>query len=145
MNLTKLLIYMSLSITYFSFGQNESVEQWKNAHVSVLLIEQNDATPDFIKMLALKNQEYIIYQNELSEIDIQNYNLQKGKSISSLTKEEKDEIKIWKATHPNVLIISQEDFNKMPEEKKNAILQQEVIIFQGEELVLTEIYAYDEK
>ncbi len=134
------------SVIFFSFFSNgQEIDAWKTANPNVILIEKKDASDDFLKLLELKNQNYIIYDHELNEDDIVKYNLKNNVKTSILTENELTEIKIWKANHPNTILLSQEEFDRLSPQKKEVYQQQELIIYQNEELLLTQIRTYDQK
>jgi len=139
------IILISLTLTYISFGQTDEIQIWKNSHPNILLIEENDANAEFLDVLEAKGQAYIVYNDLLTLNDIKVYMEKNSVFVSNLSATEKNEIKTWKANHSEVLIISQNDFDQMSVEKQQLYLDNRVLIYQGDELVLTDIQAYDEK
>ncbi len=139
------LISISLFLTFFSFGQTKEVQTWRNSHSNVLLIEENDANQEFLDILESKNQSYIVYSDHFTMNDIREYNIKNNVIVSNLSYTERNEIKLWKALHSDVSIISQNDFDQMSVEKQQMYTNDNALVYIGEELVLTEILMYDAK
>ena len=132
-------------MAYFSYGQTEEVKIWKNSHPNILLIEESDANDEFLNLLEAKGQTYIVYNDRLTLNDITVYKEKNTEFVSNLSITEKNEIKIWKANHPKVMILSAEEFNLLPLEKQQILFEKNVLVYQGEELILTDLNTYDEK
>mmetsp|Transcript_44591 Transcript_44591/g.59163 ORF Transcript_44591/g.59163 Transcript_44591/m.59163 type:complete len:144 (+) Transcript_44591:87-518(+) len=134
-----LLVPLILASLY-SNAQTNKVQEWSEANPSVLFVENNDATEEYLASLEEKDIDYIVYDHEISLADIDQFEAKnKPVSIADLDETDAMEIKKWVSTHPDIKIIKRSIFDQMEPSKQSIYLNQNALILIGDEITLEDI------
>jgi len=139
--------YLTLLSLFCFFGvnaQNSEVQQWAERNPAVLFIENSDATTELISSLEAKGVEYIIYFDEISLSDIEQFEAQtKSEIASNLDEGEGMAIKKWLAQNSEVKIIKRSFYDQLDTAKQNYYESIGALILIGEEITLEDINNYE--
>lgn len=126
-----------------TFAQTSEVQEWTQANPSVMLVESNDATADYLENLDNNNVQYIVFEQEISMSDIAEFEAKyKPTPIADLDESEAMEIKVWLSEHRDVKIIKQSMYSQMDAQKQSLYADSGALILLGEEITLEDIHNY---
>jgi len=139
--------YYLAAVTSFCFSglfaQSSDVQKWTQSHPDVIFVESSDATPEYLENLEANNVQYVVYDHEISMLDIQDFEMQnKPVAIADLDETTAMEIKKWLAEHGSVKIIKRSIYNQMDSEKQDLYHTNGALILIGEEITLDDVNNY---
>jgi hypothetical protein len=126
-----------------AIAQTNEVEDWTRANPSVMLVESNDATPEFLENLKANNVSYIVFEEEFSLSDIAEFEAKnKPIAIDNLDESEATEIKVWLSEHRDVKIIKRSMYDQLDSQKQSVYMDSGALILIGEKITLEDIRNY---
>ncbi len=125
------ILAFALFVAFYSFSQKSEIENWQKKNSQVEFISQerfNSLSSE--EMEILKKQEYIIFYEQITVSDINNYAIQKGisginsKPNQTVVKSNKDAafIKEWIDQNRDVKIMKRSDFDNLQSSEQEFIL-----------------------
>lgn len=140
--MSKLILLLIFSLGAF-ISQSQSIQDWQKKHPDILLINEVDATENYIQILDKKGIQYIVYSGDINinAIEVATSSTAKS-SIYSLNDPKADDIKNWIALHSDVKILTQSTFQSLDSLTKQFYLEINALIMSGELLTMEDIRNY---
>ena len=129
-------------------AQEVAVSEWQHAHPEVVFIEQevyNSFSEDQLNKLS---ENVIVYNTSIQAEDIEFYIEEKALSIKSngfldYSDPDADFIKEWLGRNKQIVIVRENDFNVLSEQKKSVLLANGALVLTSEFLTLEKISEYE--
>jgi hypothetical protein len=145
MHIKPILIFF-LGISTIGLSQTEKIAEWQRIHPNVIFIEKNDFTPEFEEKLSALNQEFILYQGEISINEINSYETKAyEKSTAGQIRQDggNQEIKDWLGQNQTIKIVPRSYYDSTTNDERDLLLSINALILAGEKLTITDIYNYE--
>lgn len=142
---TKHYVYACFLLGAFSLSaQTLEIQEWSQAHPSVIFVESNDATTAYLENLEANNIQYIVYNEKIVSSDIAAFEAKNNPvPIKDSNEEAVLEIKTWMSKHRDVKIIKRSVYNQMELSKQAMYVEYGALILIGEEITIEDILNYE--
>jgi len=144
--MTKISTILLIVFPVWGFSQTDEIAEWQKTHPRVILIEVNDFTPKFEKSLIAQNQDYIVYDYEVSIdqlIAFDSNSYKKSSLIEGKDDDEKQIIKDWLGENQSIKIVTQSNFENEGKANRDYLMSINALILQGETLTAQDIENYE--